>query len=159
MPVAGMNVDTGQKTWLTPPFIIAALGEFDLDPCCPDEMPWRTARTMYTKSVDGLRQSWRGRVWLNPPYGRDSYPFLGRMAAHGNGIALLFGRTDTEAWHRWVFPYCDSVLFMKGRVRFCRPDGTQADAANAPSCLVSYSGNDTLALRRSGIEGFLMRKV
>lgn len=38
-----MNIDTGEKTWLTPPHIIEALGPFDLDPCCPPTMPWRTA--------------------------------------------------------------------------------------------------------------------
>lgn len=45
-----MNIDTGEKTWLTPKWIIDVLGAFDLDPCCPDgEMPWRTADRMVTK--------------------------------------------------------------------------------------------------------------
>jgi len=156
--IAGMNVDTGQKTWLTPPSIINALGKFDTDPCVPDNMPWKTAETMFTKKIDGLKQEWNGRVWLNPPYGRESYPFLEKMAKHKNGIALLFGRTDTEAWHKWIFPNCHSVMFMKGRIRFCHQDGTPADAANAPSCLVSYTKEDTDALVKSGIPGFIMEK-
>lgn len=43
-----MNIDTGEKSWLTPPEIINALGPFDLDPCCPPPptMPWRTATQM-----------------------------------------------------------------------------------------------------------------
>ena len=72
MSVAGMNVDSGQKTWLTPPEIIRSLGEFDLDPCVPDSMPWQTAKRMVTKAEDGLTVDWNGkRVWLNPPYGRE----------------------------------------------------------------------------------------
>ena len=51
-----MNIDTGEKTWLTPKWIIDVLGAFDLDPCCPDgEMPWRTADMMVRKKEDGLR--------------------------------------------------------------------------------------------------------
>ena len=76
-----MNADSGEKTWLTPPEIIKALGPFDTDPCCPDGgMPWPTARRMITKSEDGLRQPWVERVWLNPPYGRDAVPFFKRMS-------------------------------------------------------------------------------
>lgn len=52
--IAGMNVDTGQKTWLTPKWIIDALGPFDMDPCVPDHMPWSTATRMVTKAEDGL---------------------------------------------------------------------------------------------------------
>lgn len=155
--VAGMNVDTGQKTWLTPPAIIEALGPFDMDPCVPDRMPWRTAARMVTKSEDGLSVSWSGTVWLNPPYGRESVPFLRRMAEHRNGVALLFGRTDTAAWHELVFPVCDAVLFMRGRIAFYREDGTQAGTANAPSCLVSYTPHFTTKLRDANIGGYLMK--
>lgn len=84
-----MNIDTGEKTWLTPPHIIEALGPFDLDPCCPPTMPWRTATHMVHWPEDGLKVDWTGkRVWCNPPYGREAMPFLGRMAVHdGEGGA------------------------------------------------------------------------
>ena len=51
-----MNIDTGEKTWLTPKWIIDVLGAFDIDPCCPDgEMPWRTAdRMVLSYAMDGL---------------------------------------------------------------------------------------------------------
>ena len=80
-----INADSGQKTWLTPRGIIEALGHFDTDPCCPSNMPWRTADTMLTKEDDGTTAEWRGRVWLNPPYGRESNPFIIRMATHKGG--------------------------------------------------------------------------
>lgn len=82
-----MNVDTGEKTWLTPKYIVDALGPFDLDPCCPDGgMPWTTAKRMVTKSEDGLSVDWTGcRVWMNPPYGRESAPFFEKMSHHVSG--------------------------------------------------------------------------
>ena len=153
-----MNIDTGEKTWLTPPNIIRALGTFDLDPCCPPTMPWRTATQMVCRPDDGLAVDWTGkRVWLNPPYGRESVPFLRKMAANGNGIALLFGRTDTKAWHELVFHFADSVFFMKGRIKFLKEDGTSGGGATAPSNLVAYSKSDTEAIMNSGLEGWLLR--
>lgn len=81
-----MNIDTGEKTWLTPPEIINALGPFDLDPCCPPTMPWRTATRMVHWPNDGLKVDWTGkRVWCNPPYGRDAVPFLRKMAENKTG--------------------------------------------------------------------------
>lgn len=155
MKSTNMNVDTGNKSWITPRSILAPLLEFDLDPCCPPTMPWKTARQMVHYPDDGLKVEWNGkRVWLNPPYGQASVPFLEKMAKHdGGGIALLFGRTDTRAWHELVFPYAKGFLFMKGRIKFCSEDGNIAGGAPAPSILVAYSYDDLFILSRSGIAG------
>ena len=82
-----INADSGEKTWLTPKRVIDALGHFDTDPCCPPNMPWRTADRMLTKEDDGTTAPWVGRVWLNPPYGREALPFLRRMADHEGGVS------------------------------------------------------------------------
>ena len=84
-----INADSGEKTWLTPKHIIDALGHFDTDPCCPPNMPWRTADRMLTKADDGTTAPWVGRVWLNPPYGREAYPFLERMSRYNGGALPL----------------------------------------------------------------------
>ncbi len=157
-----MNIDTGEKTWLTPPEIINALGPFDLDPCCPPTMPWRTATQMVHWPDDGLKMDWTGkRVWLNPPYGREALPFLRKMAENktGGGIAFLFGRTDTSAWHDLVFPNANGVLFLRGRIRFHRQDGTKGNSAPAPSALVAYSDRDFICLRESGLQGAFFVRV
>ena len=153
-----MNLDSGEKTWLTPPHIIEKLGPFDLDPCCPDEMPWPTASDMVTKDRDGLSVDWSGkRVWLNPPYGRESYPFLRRMARHsGGGIAFLFARTDTKAWQKYIFPAAYGILFISGRVNFYQKDGSIGKRSPAPSALVAYSAQDFFRLSVCGIEGTLV---
>lgn len=147
----------GTVEWLTPPEIIAALGPFDLDPCAPIEQPYPTAAQVFTAKDNGLIQRWprRARVWLNPPYtaaviGR----WLARMAEHGRGTALIFARTETEAFSRYVFDEATAVLFMKGRINFHLPDGTRASAnAGAPTALCAYGMRDADVLAGCEIEG------
>ncbi len=141
--------------WLTPPEIIAALGEFDLDPASPGiRRPWDTAKDHYSIFDDGLSKSWAGRVWLNPPYGRDTGIWLSRLADHGNGIALIFARTETEMFFSQVWERADAVLFLRGRLHFHHVDGRRAAAnAGAPSCLVAYGRNNAEALKDCALTG------
>ena len=49
--------------WLTPRYILAALGPFDLDPCAaPDPRPWPTAAKHFTEADNGLAHLWHGRM-------------------------------------------------------------------------------------------------
>lgn len=64
--------------WLTPPEILRPLGAFDLDPCAPIMRPWDTAAKHLNVNDDGLRQPWHGRVWCNPPFGREAVKWLNR---------------------------------------------------------------------------------
>lgn len=100
-----MNADSGEKTWLTPPHIIEALGPFDLDPCCPPNMPWRTAKRMVHWPEDGLKVDWTGkRVWCNPPYGREAIPFLRKMAENRTGgVFCLYLRAPTPRRGRTAY--------------------------------------------------------
>lgn len=90
-------------TWLTPPEILRALGAFDLDPCCPPAMPWKTAAQMIAPPRDGLSEPWMGRVWLNPPFGNRAAAWLAKLAEHGNGIALIPARTETGMFYTSVW--------------------------------------------------------
>lgn len=140
--------------WLTPPEIIKALGHFDLDPCTPDIMPWKTASNRFTKAQNGLKQEWFGRVWLNPPYSREAVRWLNRLSQHGNGIALIFARTETDMFFSEVWGKANSILFIKGRLYFFREDGIKAKAnSGAPSCLNAYGQNNSEILKSSGIPG------
>lgn len=129
----------GRDEWLTPPEILRTLGPFDLDPCAPVTRPWDTARKHYTVHDDGLKQPWEGRVWLNPPYGRHTGTWLARLREHGNGIALIFARTETAAWFDNVWYHAHGVLFLQGRLDFYDVWGRKAiHNAGAPSALVAY---------------------
>lgn len=143
--------------WLTPPEIIRALGAFDLDPCAPARRPWPMAASHYSQADDGLTRPWFGRVWCNPPYGREAGKWLDRCAEHGDAIALIFARTETDDFFRHVWSRADGLLFLQGRLHFHYVDGTRAPAnAGAPSVLVAYGQKNMLALELSGLPGALV---
>ena len=140
--------------WLTPPEIIKALGEFDLDPCAPVSRPWSTASFHYTKDDDGLKQGWVGRVWLNPPYGKQTAVWMKRLAEHGDGIALIFARTETKMFFEHVWSKADAIMFISGRIHFYYVDGSRSiENAGASSCLIAYGTENVAALEKSGIDG------
>lgn len=145
-------------TWLTPPEIISALGRFDLDPC---GFPgWPTADRLIVLPEDGLTASWAGRVWVNPPYGRETWDWLARLAEHGDGVSLIFARTETAGFAEQVWGKADAVLFLHGRLHFHTPDGHRATAnAGAPSCLVAYGPSNVTALASCGLSGTLVRRA
>ena len=108
------NVKTTTDTWLTPLWLINALGDFDLDPCGIDGHD--TAKNKIIWPQDGLKSDWFGKVWLNPPYS-DLNPWMDKLSNHGCGTALVFARTDTK-WMQKHFRLADSVFFLEGRIRF-----------------------------------------
>lgn len=140
--------------WLTPPEILKSLGSFDLDPCSPIDRPWSTAKNHFTIEDDGLSKNWNGRVWCNPPYGLEAKKWLNKLADHGNGLALIFARTETKMFFESVWNKADAILFIKGRLYFHHVDGTKAKAnAGAPSCLIAYGANNVEILKSCKIAG------
>lgn len=120
-------------TWLTPLWIIEALGnDFDYDPS-----PFHGHNTAkLLEAGDGLLSKWHGKVWLNPPYS-DAESWLDRLSAHGFGTALIFNRLDTKALQRHV-NIASSVFFMSGRIKFLKPDFTEGGNAGVGNILLSY---------------------
>lgn len=157
-PAKGVDV-------LTPPSLLEALGAlrrdrdgewmlgpdpFGLDPCTSERQPWPTARTQYTAYEDGTQQEWRGETWMNPPYGTELYSWLARLAAHGNGMALLYARTDTKGFHEHVWARADALYFFAGRLFFHEPvTGYQLPFnCGGPVCLACYGGKSVERARR-----------
>lgn len=149
--------DTSKDEWLTPPFIIDALGEFDLDPCSPTVRPWPTAKIHFTEEDDGLSKNWSGRVWMNPPYSQNKF-WLRKLSSHGNGIALLFARTETQMFFDYVWNKAAAIFFLKNRITFHNVDGSPAKSGNAgaPSCLIAYGKENIEALEKTRLKGKLI---
>ena len=124
--------------WLTPPELVKQLGEFDLDPCCPIDAPFYHATNHYTIIDDGLSKKWSGRVYLNPPYGRGMELWLEKLKQHGNGIALIFARTETKCFFEHIWHDADAILFVKGRIKFYHVSGVQGGTPGAPSVFIAY---------------------
>jgi hypothetical protein len=162
MPSGGFTHEQGYEgrtnTWITPQYLLKALGTFDLDPCAAITQPWKTAKHSFNKIDDGLSKEWSGRVWLNPPYGPHSKVWHDRLAKHGNGIAFLFARTETKWFFDSIWCHADSILFLKGRIHCHLPDGSPShNSSPAPSVLVAHGVNNTKALEDCGLPGALVK--
>lgn len=147
-------VDDGKPskdTTLTPLNLIAALGEFDLDPC--GFVGHQTARELIVLPDDGLVLPWRGRVWLNPPYS-NPLPWIKRLADHQNGCALVLASTDTRWFQDYVAVKAAAVLFQRGRPTFYRYDMSPVGLMRA-TCIVAYGEENAAALANSGLKGWL----
>ncbi len=140
-------------SWITPKEVLKALGPFDLDPCAAPNQPWPCAAMSYNKTLNGLIQQWKGRVFCNPPYGPETEKWLEKMAVHSNGIALSFARTETR-WFQRVFDTADGILFLAGRLTFHYEDGKKAGAnSSGPSVLIGYGRDNCKCLDTCGLKG------
>jgi len=152
------SIHNESKEWYTPAWIFEKLKvEFDLDPASPgaDIVPWIPAKRHLTVIEDGLTALWEGRVWLNPPYGTDTPKWLHRLSIGGNGIALVFSRTDTEWFHRYAIR-ADAICFIKGRVRFIKATGGLGGTPGAGSLMLAYGKDNAEILESSGL-GWVIR--
>lgn len=153
--------------WLTPPEFIwgspeegyTGLGPFDLDPATPENgMPWPTAARMLKPSDDGLATDWPADalVFMNPPFGRGQEAWMEKMSNHpGGGIALVFARTETRWFQRFVLnhPNVSAVVFQEGRLKFHRANGDVGDAPPAGPAWIAYGEEGARRLKRAVREG------
>jgi hypothetical protein len=142
------------NTWFTPEKYTKPLGEFDLDPCTQSFRPYNIAHNNICEDLGecGLSREWEGRVWLNPPYGKEIGKWLEKMSKHGNGIALVFARCETK-WAQKAFSECDAVFFIKGRISFIPSmDLTRSSAANGNMFLI-WGEENVRKVLLSGIDG------
>lgn len=88
---------------------------------------------------DGLTTSWSdyGGTFVNPPYGRGMKNWCAKIheetIAGCEILALLpcGARFGTRYWQDHIFnPGLDVALFVRGRVKFLRPDGTGTKGQN-----------------------------
>lgn len=76
------------------------------------------------------------------------------LTALGNGIGLLFGRTETGMFMQHIWKKADAILFLYGRLTFHRPDGSKAKGnSGGPSVLIAYGDNNVKALKNCGLPG------
>jgi phage N-6-adenine-methyltransferase len=119
--------------WYTPTQYIEAarkvLGSFDLDPASSDKANATVrAKRIFTVDDDGLAQDWRGRVWLNPPYGGEDGTgvWVEKLCAEFDAkrttdAILLVNAVTDRVWFQslWRFAIC----FTDHRIKFYTPSG------------------------------------
>ena len=144
--------DTAGKSdeWYTPAYIFYALSDaFDLDVAAPwGGAPHVPATALYAQH--GLEREWAGFTWMNPPFGGRNgiVPWLDKFFQHGNGIALTPDRTSTTWWQD-AAQKADAVLFIHGKVKFERPDGTVGKSPSNGTTLFAAGPRAVAALRRA----------
>lgn len=126
--------NSGEQDWYTPPqFIEAArrvLSEIDTDPASSDvAQQFVKAKTYFTAADDGLKQEWRGRVWLNPPYSAGVVEkFAEKLIESLNtgvcsdAIVLVNNATETR-WFQLLANHADAVCFPCSRIKFLDSTG------------------------------------
>jgi hypothetical protein len=159
--IGGHTLPNNGRTndWITPKYVVDSLGTFDLDPCECLQQPWPCASRSYTIRDNGLSQPWAGRVYCNPPYGEEAWPFLERMGSHRNGVSLVFARTETKMFQLHVWQHADAILFLAGRLHFHYPDGRRAKGnSGGPSVLIAYGQQNVESLAKCGLPGALVTR-
>jgi len=139
--------------WYTPAeyleVVRAVMGVVDIDPASNAEANKIVqAATYYDIVSDGFNRDWRGRVFLNPPYGRDTELSISNQQkwAHrlieqykagitSEAILLVNAVTD-RAWFRPLWDY--AICFTNHRIPFYRPGGEPGAQPVMGSVLVYF---------------------
>lgn len=141
--------------WYTPAYVFDALGcTFDLDPA--NGSAGRTYVPCRERlGSGGLESEWTGFVWMNPPFGGRNgiKPWLDKFFEHGHGVALTPDRTSCPWWQE-AFKRADEALFVAGKIKFERPDGSVGKSPSSGTTLfaIGTRGMDALyAAQRAGL--------
>ena len=124
--------------WATPVAffdkINAEHGPFDVDVCA--DAANAKCDKYFDEQVDGLKQHWKGKCWMNPPYGRHIGAWMKKAFEESKSgstvVCLVPARTDTKWWHDYAMR--GSITFIKGRLKF----GAAKNSAPFPSAVVVF---------------------
>lgn len=141
--------------WYTPlRYVDAArelMGQIDLDPATSEQANETVgAKKIYTPADDGFAKQWKGRVWLNPPYGREEGEGSNQArwtqklideykAGRVTEAVLLVNAAPANKWfsHLWDYLIC----FTDHRIRFESPGGEASQPTHSNA--IVYLGNNT----------------
>ena len=118
--------------WKTPKAVYQILDAefgFDCDPCPSDP------------KEDGLKMTWGGTNFVNPPYGRELPRWIKKGFEEWKGgktvVFLIPSRTDTRWWHDYCMKATE-IRFIKGRLKF----DDQNHSAPFPSAIIIFRCNE-----------------
>lgn len=136
--LAQVHFSSASDEWATPQPLFDELnrlfGGFTLDPCATPQNA--KCSRFFTREDNGLSRPWDGKVFMNPPYGRQIGGWVRKAWEESlRGalvVCLLPARVDTRWWHDYARK--GHVYFLQGRVRF----GDSRNCAPFPSAIVTF---------------------
>lgn len=134
----------------TPPYIIDALGSFDLDPCAGEHTKIGTVNWWNGRGENGLENEWFGFVWCNPPFSQKEI-WIPKMIAHNNGILILPERGSAP----WFGPLAETAghYFVMGKkINFIGGPSSN----NLGSVLFPFGEEALNRIQNSGLPGLLV---
>lgn len=123
--------------WKTPDDLFRYLDDefhFTLDACAA---PWNHQCSQYfDEQTDGLRSSWFGTVWCNPPFDARQHLWIRKAYKESlrgiTSVVLCPGQYyDTDAWHSYALKAAE-IRYSRRRPVFIDPFGKKT----AMRCLV-----------------------
>jgi hypothetical protein len=132
--------------------------QFDMDVASPgaEIVPWIPAKRHLTPAEDGLKTSWEGFIWCNPPYGLHNgmQAWINKFVTHRNGVILLPGYTYTQ-WFQDFIVETDCILFPMFKLNFINPAlPPERRNSTLSNCLAAIGEKGTAALHRAAENGF-----
>ena len=146
--------NSGDNEWYTPVKYIEAAREvmetIDVDPASSAQAnEVIRAKKFYTEQTNGLTKSWKGNVWMNPPYAQGLIDkFTGTLVEKikdgevEQAIVLVNNATETK-WFQEMAKICTAICLHKGRIKFIDPEGG-ATGAPLQGQIILYFGENTV---------------
>jgi phage N-6-adenine-methyltransferase len=133
-------------TWITPQWIIDAIGLSDLDPCGYklDGKPIvETAHNYYTleDKQNGLIDPWHGSIYCNPPYNNTHRWFIKCREYHqqtGEDVIILMKNIVERIFFQDEISNITGIVFIRDRVAFLNSEGKKQSKAMYGSILVAF---------------------
>lgn len=154
--------------WFTPSeFVEAArrvMKKIDLDPAsCKAANENIKASKFYSKKDDGLKKTWKGKVFLNPPYGRTgqsdwSQKLLKEFKAGSVTEAVLLVNSATgNKWFQplWDYPIC----FVSKRIKFVSADNVAKHSPTHSNVFVYLGPNEKDFVKEFSKFGVVAKRI
>lgn len=140
------------------------MGQIDLDPAsCKQANDRIKANRFFDIKSNGLLQDWKGKIFLNPPYGRGGQSAWSKKLLEEyskknvvEAIMLVNSATGTN-WFQslWDYPIC----FVSKRIKFVSADDVTKHSPTHSNVFVYLGPNENKFIKEFHQFGPIVKKI